>query len=82
MRKKVFNEKLHNMYCLPKNIREIRSSRIRWMRHRACMEEIRNAQKILVGKLDGKKPDGRLSYRWEDNIKTGLKIGCELNSVS
>jgi hypothetical protein len=29
----------------------------------------RNAYRILVGKLEGKRPLGRLSCRWVDNIK-------------
>ena len=33
---------------------------------------------VLVGKHDGKRPLGRLSRRWEDNIKMGLQeVGCE-----
>jgi hypothetical protein len=34
---------------------------------------MRNALKILVGKLDGKRPLGRPRCRWEDNIKFGLR---------
>jgi hypothetical protein len=30
--------------------------------------EMRNAYKILVGKPEGKRPLGRPSSRWEDNI--------------
>jgi hypothetical protein len=33
---------------------------------------MRNAYKILVGKLEGKGPLRRPSYRWEDNIKMDL----------
>ena len=28
---------------------------------------------MLVGKLEGKRPLGRLSRRWEDNIKMDLQ---------
>jgi hypothetical protein len=39
---------------------------------------MRNAQKILIWKLEGKRPLGRQRRRWEDNIKTDLeKIGFE-----
>jgi hypothetical protein len=39
---------------------------------------MRNAYKILVGKPEGKKPLGRPSRRWEDNIRTDFKeIGWE-----
>jgi hypothetical protein len=33
----------------------------------------RNAYRILVGKLEGKKPLGRPRRRWEDNIKMDLR---------
>jgi hypothetical protein len=33
--------------------------------------EVRNAKKVLVGKLEGKRPLGRPKHRWKDNIKTG-----------
>jgi hypothetical protein len=34
---------------------------------------LRNVYSILVGKLEGKRPRGRPTSRWEDNIKTDLK---------
>jgi hypothetical protein len=38
---------------------------------------MRNACKILVGKLQGKKPFGRPRCRWEDNIKMDIReTGC------
>jgi hypothetical protein len=37
------------------------------------MGEMRNAYKTLVGKPEGKRPFGRPSRRWEDNIKTDLR---------
>jgi hypothetical protein len=37
---------------------------------------MRNAQNILVGKPEGKRPFGRSSRRWESNIRIYLrKIG-------
>jgi hypothetical protein len=33
------------------------------------MGEKRNAYRILVGNLEGKRPLGRHGRRWEDNIK-------------
>jgi hypothetical protein len=35
--------------------------------------EKRNAYRILVGKLEGKRPLGRPRCRWEDNIKMDLR---------
>jgi hypothetical protein len=39
----------------------------------ARMEETRNAYELLVGKPEGKRPLGRLTNRWEDDIKMDLK---------
>jgi hypothetical protein len=36
--------------------------------------EKRNAYRILVGKLEGKRPLGRLRRRWVDNIKIDLRV--------
>jgi hypothetical protein len=45
----------------------IKSREIRWARHVARMEEIRNACNILVGIPEGKGPLGRPERRWEEN---------------
>jgi hypothetical protein len=37
------------------------------------MGAIQNAYNILVRKPEGKKPLGRPSHRWEDNIKLDLR---------
>jgi hypothetical protein len=37
------------------------------------MGEKRNADGILVGKPEGKRPRGRPRYRWVDNIKIDLR---------
>jgi hypothetical protein len=36
-------------------IRQIKSRRMRWAGHVACMGEGRNVYKVLVGKSEGKK---------------------------
>jgi hypothetical protein len=39
---------------------------------------MRNTHKILVGKHKGKRPLGRPTRRWKDNIRTDLReIGWE-----
>jgi hypothetical protein len=38
----------------------------------ARMEEKRNAYRLLVGKLEGKRPLGRPRHRWVDNIRMDL----------
>jgi hypothetical protein len=40
------------------------------------MGEDRGVYRVLVGKLEGKRPLGRRRRRWEDNIKMDLqKVG-------
>jgi hypothetical protein len=34
-----------------------------------------SAYRVLVGKLEGRKPIGRPRHRWEDNIEMDLKRG-------
>jgi len=46
----------------------IKSRRIRWAGHVACMLERRGVYRVLVGKPEGKRPLGRPRHRWENNI--------------
>jgi hypothetical protein len=71
--RKLHNEELHNMYDLPSIIRMIKSRRMRWEWHIACMGEKWNVYMILVGKPEGKRPLGRPRHRWEDNIRMDLR---------
>ena len=42
------------------------------------MGESRGVYRVLVGKLEGKRPLGRPRRGWEDNIKMDLQeVGCE-----
>jgi hypothetical protein len=43
--------------------------RMRWAEHVACMEEMRDAYKVLVGKAEVLKPLERCRYKLEGNIK-------------
>jgi hypothetical protein len=70
--KKLHNEELQNLYSSPNIIRMINSRRMRWAGHVARMGK-RNAYRILVGKLEGKRPLGRPRRRWVDNIKMDLR---------
>jgi len=47
----------------------IKSRRMRWAGHIACMEEKRGVYTVLVGKPEGKRPLGKPRHRWEDNIE-------------
>jgi hypothetical protein len=66
------NGELHNFYSLPDIIRQIKSRRMRWAGHVACMGEGRNVYRILVGKPEGKSPLERPRHKWEDGVKMDL----------
>jgi hypothetical protein len=70
--RKLHKEKLHNLYSTPNIIRMIKSMRMRWEGNVARMGTKRNAYRILVGKPEGKRPQGRPRYNWVDNIKVDL----------
>jgi hypothetical protein len=57
--RRLHNEEFHNLCASQNIIRVINSWRMRWGGHAACMGEMKNAYKIFVGKLEGKKPLGR-----------------------
>ena len=45
--------------------------------HVASMGEERVVYRVLVGKLEGKRPLGRPRRRWVDNIRMDLQeVGC------
>jgi hypothetical protein len=73
--RKLHSEELHNLYPSPSIIRFIKSRRMRWVGHVARIREKMNAYRILVGKPEGKRPQGRQRRRWVDNIK--IDIGCD-----
>jgi hypothetical protein len=69
--RKLHNEGLDDLYCLP-TILQVIKSRMRWVQHVACMGKKRGGYRVLVGKSEGKRLLGRLRCRWEDNIKMDL----------
>ena len=68
-RRKLHNEEHSDLYSLPNIVRVVKSRRMRWAGHVARMGEERGVHRVLVGKLEGKRPLGRPRLRWEDNIK-------------
>jgi hypothetical protein len=71
---------LNGLYSLPNILRMIKSRRMRWAGHVACIVEGRGVYRVLVGKPEGKRPLGRPRLRWEDNIRMDLQemgCGCE-----
>ena len=53
--RKLHNEELHDLYSSSNIIRVMKSRRIKWAGHVACMRESRGAYGILVGKSEGKR---------------------------
>jgi hypothetical protein len=58
------NEKLLNLYFSQNVTRAMKTSRMRWTGHVACMREIRYAYKMLLWPPEGKRPLGSASV-WE-----------------
>ena len=71
--RKLHNEELNDLCSSPNIVRVIKSRRLRWAGHVARMEEGKGVHKVLVGKLEGKRPLGRPRRRWEDNTKKDLQ---------
>jgi len=76
-RRKLHNEELNDLYSSPSIVRVIKSRRMRWARHVARMGERKGIYRVVVGKPEGKRPHGRPTLTWEDNIKMDLQeVGC------
>jgi hypothetical protein len=87
--RKLHNEDLNDLYSLPNIVRVVKSRRMRWAGHVARMGEGRGMHRVLVGKLEVRRPlgypdvDGRIILRWifrkwEGIVGTGwsgLRIG-------
>jgi hypothetical protein len=59
MRGSLFNEKLHNLYYSPNIIRVIKSRWMIWAVHVPLTEEMKNAYKMFIEVLEGKRRNGR-----------------------
>jgi len=71
--RKLHNEELNDPYSLPNIVQAVKSRRMRWAGHVACMGEDRGVHRVLVGKSEGKRPLGRPRRRWEGNINMDLQ---------
>jgi len=55
----------------------IKSRRMGWAGHVAHMGEERVVYRVLLGRPEGKRPLGRPTRRWVDNIRMDLQqVGC------
>jgi hypothetical protein len=57
--RKLHNGELHNLYSSPDISRQIKSRRMRWAGHVACMGKGTSVYWVLVEKPEGKGPLGR-----------------------
>ena len=71
--RKLHNAELHALYSSPNIIRNLKSRRLRWAGQVARMGQSRSAYRVLVGKIEGKRPLGRPRRRWEDNFRMDLR---------
>jgi len=46
---------------------------MRWAGYVACIKERRGIYRVLVGKIEVKRPLGSPKHRWDDNIKMDLQ---------
>jgi hypothetical protein len=65
--RKLHNVELHSQYSSLNIVRVIKSRRLRWVGHMACMGEGRGVYGVSVGKPEGNRLLGRPRCRWEDN---------------
>ena len=72
--RRLHNEELNDLYSSPNIVRVIKSRRMRWAGHVARMGMERGVYGVLVGKPEGKRPLGRPTRRWVDNIR--MEVGC------
>jgi hypothetical protein len=70
--RRLHDEELDNLYFSLKVIRVMKSIKVRWAGHVACMGERSGADRVSVGKPEGRRPLGRLMHRWDD-IKMNLQ---------
>jgi hypothetical protein len=67
--RKLYNEEFNDIYSSPNIIQLKKSRRMKWMGHTARILERREGYRILVTKLEGKRPLGIPSLRPESNIE-------------
>ena len=65
------------MYSSPSVVRVIKSRRMKWVGHIACLGERRGIYIVLVGSQEATRLLGRPRHRWEGNSKMDLQeVGC------
>ena len=68
------NEELYDLYFSPNIIQVIKSRRMRWAGHLACMGDRRDLHRILVGSVEEREPLEKPRHRWEECINMDLQV--------
>lgn len=63
---------IHNFFWSPIIIRMMKSWKLEWASYVTCPGKRRNAYKVMIGELGGKKPLGRPGHRWVGKIRMDL----------
>jgi hypothetical protein len=71
--RKLRNNEVCSLYSSLNIVRVIKSRRMRWVGHVACMGEGTGFCRVLFGKPRWKRPLGSPRHSLEDNIKMGLR---------
>jgi hypothetical protein len=79
--RKSHSEELHDLSSLPNIMLLIKSIMMRWFGHVACVRDMINVCGIFMGIAEGKRPLGRPTHSWEDNVKRTLEKCCECVSL-
>jgi hypothetical protein len=76
--RKLHNDELHSLYFPPNIVTVIKSKRMKWAEHVACMGQGRGVYRVSVGRPEEKRALGRPRHRWEDNLGMDLReIGLD-----
>jgi hypothetical protein len=74
--RRLHKEGLNDLYSSPNIVRVIKSRIMRWAGNAARMGEERGVYRLLVGKLEGRRPLGRPRRRWVDSRMDLQEVGC------
>jgi len=65
------------LYTSPNIVRVVQSRIMKWVGHVERMGEERGVYRVLVGKPEGRRPQGGPRRRWVDNIRMDLQeVSC------